>query len=224
MSGASRVSGVRPDVPPESADCLNRFDFVTAVARARLETYVGLLKKWQATHNLVSASTLDEVWSRHILDSAQLLAILPDAKRWIDLGSGAGFPGMVVAILLAESEGAWVTLVESNNKKCAFLRAVARQTNAPVDVACERIESFAKRRQDAVDVVSARALAPFADLCRMAAPMMGPETVLLLLKGQDFVYEEREASKYWDYDLVLTDSITDPGGRIVTVRNLKGKA
>lgn len=222
------MSGVRPEVTGKPADdgpaCLDRFDFLTERARADLETYIALLRKWQATHNLVSAATLDHVWSRHVLDSAQLLAAVPPVKRWIDLGSGAGFPGMVIAILLASTDGAHVTLVESNNKKCAFLRAVARATDAPVDVACERIESFATRPQDGVDVVSARALAPFADLCRMAAPLMGPETVLLLLKGQDFVHEEQEASKCWGYDLVIKDSVTDPGGRIIAVRNLKGKS
>ena len=217
------MQGARPEVAAESSDCLNRFDFVTDRAKARLESYVALLRKWQATHNLVSSATLDEVWSRHVLDSAQLLRIVPDARRWIDLGSGAGFPGMVVAILLAETEGARVTLVESNAKKCAFLRAVARETNAPVDVACERIESFAQRHHDGVDVISARALASFADLCVLALPMMESDTALLLLKGQDFVYEEQEASKCWGYDLNLTESVTDPGGRIVTVRNLKGK-
>jgi 16S rRNA (guanine527-N7)-methyltransferase len=217
------MQGARPEVVAESADCLNRLDFVSDRARARLETYVALLVKWQKVHNLVSAATLDEVWSRHVLDSAQLLALVPDARRWIDLGSGAGFPGMVIAILLAETDGAHITLVESNAKKCAFLRAVARETNAPVDVACERIESFAQRHHDGVDVISARALASFADLCALAAPMMGEDTALLLLKGQDIVHEEQEASKYWGYDLNLTKSVTDPGGRIVTVRNLKGK-
>lgn len=222
------MSAVRPEVTggvaADGPACLDRFDFVTERAKAGLEAYVALLEKWQATHNLVSASTLERVWSRHVLDSAQLLAAVPQAKRWIDLGSGAGFPGMVIAILLAGTDGAHVTLVESNNKKCAFLRAVARATNAPVDVACERIESFATRPHDGVDVVSARALAPFADLCRLAVPLMGPETVLLLPKGQDFVYEEQEASKYWGYDLVITDSVTDPGGRIIAVRNLKEKS
>ncbi|HMB48567.1 MAG TPA: 16S rRNA (guanine(527)-N(7))-methyltransferase RsmG [Afifellaceae bacterium] len=207
----------------ESAGCLDGLDYVSEQAKARLKDYVALLGKWQTTHNLVSAATLDHVWSRHILDSAQLLGVVPDARRWIDMGSGAGFPGMVIAILLADRDGARVTLVESNHKKCAFLRAVARQTNAPVDVACERVESFAQGVGDRADVISARALAPFSDLLRLAEPMMSDESVLLLLKGQDFVYEEQNASKSWGYDLVLTDSITDPGGRIVAVRKLKGK-
>ena len=115
------------------------------------------------------------------------------------------------------------TLVEANGKKCAFLRAVARATDAPVDVVQERIEKFAERRHDGFEVITARALAPFADLCRMVAPIMSDESVMLLLKGQDFVYEEREASKYWDYDLLITDSYSNPAGRVVTVRNLKGK-
>ena len=125
---------------------------------------------------------------------------------------------------MADDPHTRVTLVESNNKKCAFLRAVARSTNAPVDVVQDRIENFAKTRHDPVDVVTARALAPFADLCRLASPIMAPESVMVLLKGQDFVYEEEEAPKYWDYDLVIANSITDPRGRVVTVRNLKGKS
>ncbi len=216
---------VRPEVREESSACLDRFDFVTPQAVSRLDAYVALLRKWQGTHNLVSAATLDQVWSRHILDSAQLLSAAPEARRWIDLGSGAGFPGMVIAILLAEKQPhAHVILVESNAKKCAFLRAVARETKAPVDVVAERIESFALRAHDAIDVISARALAPFAELCRLAEPLMRKESMMLLLKGQDFVYEEQLASKYWGYDLVIEDSVSDPGGRIVTVRNLKRKS
>ena len=222
--------GAQPDVDGESPGIQNGIlneildQFSSERAKDDLKTYVKLLEKWQATHNLISAPTLNQVWSRHVLDSAQLIKAAPDACRWVDLGSGAGFPGMVIAILIADNPHTRVALVESNNKKCAFLRAVARSTNAPVDVVQDRIENFAKTRHDPVDVVTARALAPFADLCRLASPIMAPESVMVLLKGQDFVYEEEEASKYWDYDLVIANSMTDPRGRVVTVRNLKGKS
>ena len=219
---------VQPDVHGEGPEILNeivdRFSIRPGQSKDNLKTYVGLLEKWQATHNLVSAPTLNQVWSRHVLDSAQLIKAAPEARRWVDLGTGAGFPGMVIAILIAGKPGVGVTLVESNNKKCAFLRAVARSTNAPVDVVQDRIEKFVKTRHDPVDVVTARALAPFADLCGLVSPIMAPESVMVLLKGQDFVYEQEEASKYWDYDLVIANSITDPRGRVVTVRNLEGKS
>ncbi len=218
------MHGVRPDVDGEGPAVLDRFSFTSDRAKENLKSYVGLLEKWQTTHNLVSALTLNQVWSRHVLDSAQLIEAVPAARRWADLGSGAGFPGMVIAIMMADNPDVRVTLVESNNKKCAFLRAVARSTNAPVDVVHDRIENFAKIRHDPFDAVTARALAPFADLCRLASPIMSSESVMVLLKGQDFVYEEEEASKYWDYDLVIANSITDPRGRVVTVRNLKGKS
>lgn len=216
--------GAQPEVRAEGPEILDQFSFTTDRAKVNLQTYVGLLYRWQATHNLVSAQTLDHVWLRHVVDSAQLIGAAPQARKWVDLGSGAGFPGMVIAILLSFDPETRVALVESNSKKCAFLRAVARATKAPVDVVYDRIENYTKYRHDPVDAVTARALAPFADICRLAQPIMSPESVIVLLKGQDFVYEEQEASKYWDYDLVIADSITDPRGRVVTVRNLKGRS
>ena len=124
----------------------------------RLEVYVALLRRWQPAQNLVSPKTLDQIWRRHIADSAQLMAMFPSVLRWADLGSGAGLPGMVTAILLAGRAGAAVHLVESNQRKCAFLRTAIRETGAPAVVHEGRIESVLKQWREPVDYVSARAL------------------------------------------------------------------
>ena len=130
----------------------------------RLTIYADLLERWQPTINLVAPSTMPELWSRHIGDSLQVQAALPEARRWVDLGSGGGFPGLVTAILLAEVAGADVHLVESDKRKAAFLGAVSRETGVPVTVHAERIETFVPRHDRPVDAFSARALAPLARL------------------------------------------------------------
>ena len=134
---------------------------LTPAVRDRLEAYVALVRRWQEVKNLVAPSTLPVIWSRHVADSAQAHLAAPMARRWLDLGSGAGFPGLVTAILIADEPGAAVTLVEANGRKAAFLMAVARELKLPVKVISERIESVAQRHADigAVDAVSARALA-----------------------------------------------------------------
>jgi 16S rRNA (guanine527-N7)-methyltransferase len=204
----------------EGPEALDDFELVDSAARERLETYVALLRRWQKAHNLLSARTLDEVWTRHIADSLQLVPYAPESGHWVDLGSGAGFPGLIVAIALAGGPIRF-TLVESNAKKCAFLRLAARETGAAAEVACRRIEDYAGTLAEPPDVISARALAPFPRLCRLAAALMGERTTLLLLKGREFAGEEQEASKSWDYDLLVSPSRTDSSGQIVAVRNLK---
>ena len=137
-----------------------------AVAR-RLTIYADLLVRWQATINLVAPSTLPDLWDRHIGDSLQVRAAAPYALRWVDLGSGGGFPGLVTAILLAETAGAEVHLVESDKRKAAFLRTVSRETGAPAHIHAERIEKFVPAHDTPVDAVSARALAPVAATRRL---------------------------------------------------------
>jgi 16S rRNA (guanine527-N7)-methyltransferase len=189
---------------------------------AKLSTYAALLKEWQRTINLVAPSTLVDVWGRHFADSAQLLALAPaGAKRWLDLGSGAGFPGLVLAIILAEQGGADVTLIESDQRKAAFLREVARQTGVPVDILCERIEKRAT--QSKVDVITARALAPLPRLLELAAPYFAEDTVGLFLKGREARAEVDAALKRWDFSFALHQSQTDEKGRVVEVRALKAK-
>ena len=205
------------------ADLAKRFACVTDKALAGLERFAALLAEWQSIHNLVGPDALGHLWTRHIEDSLQLVDIAPVAGHWIDLGSGAGFPGLVVAIVGAGDPDFYVTLIESNRKKSAFLRAAVRATGAPARVFCGRIEDYESLQTGPVDVISARALAPFADLCRLAFPLMGPETRLILLKGQDFVHEEQVATKSWSYDLLTLPSVTDRSGRIITVTNLRPK-
>ena len=185
--------------------------------------FAALLGEWQKTHNLVGPDALRTLWPRHIEDSLQLAGQAPAARHWIDLGSGAGFPGLVVAIARADDPDFSVTLVESNHKKAAFLRAAIRATEAPARVFAGRIEDYESVQADPADVISARALAPFADLCRLAFPLMQAETRLILLKGQDFVHEEQVAAKSWSYDLLTLSSVTDQSGRIITVTNLRPK-
>jgi 16S rRNA (guanine527-N7)-methyltransferase len=186
----------------------------------RLESFVALLERWQAIHNLVGPSTLDDVWERHIADSAQLVDLFPKARRWLDLGSGAGFPGLVIAILLWGVEGASVALVEANQKKCAFLREAARITGAPAEVICARIESVVKRWARPLDVVTARALAPLPTLCSFVEPLVERGAVAVFHKGRAFDMEFREARKIWDIDLVEHESRVGEG-MLIEIRRLQ---
>jgi 16S rRNA (guanine527-N7)-methyltransferase len=193
---------------------------LTPVSRetsARLDRFVALLLKWQKTTNLVAASTLDEVWTRHVADSLQVLSFAPDARRWIDLGSGAGFPGLVIACALADVPGAKIHLVESNAKKAAFLREAQRATGAPALVHAQRITDFMKTFDEPVDLVTARALAPLKDLVRYAEPFLKKDATALFLKGQDVEAELTEATKYWEIRTSLVPSKTSAGGRIVVI-------
>ncbi|MDO9126116.1 16S rRNA (guanine(527)-N(7))-methyltransferase RsmG [Parvibaculum sp.] len=201
------------------------FSALTNVSREtldRLLTYEALLRKWQKSINLVSAATLPELWRRHMLDSAQLAGLAPEsARRWIDLGSGGGFPGLVIAILLRERPGFHMHLVESDQRKCVFLREVARVTDAPVTVHAARIETFAEGVEPA-DVVSARALAPLDRLFGWAAPLFGPDTIGLFLKGQGVQDELTLARESWIFDAELSPSQSDPQGSVLKVRGLHG--
>jgi 16S rRNA (guanine527-N7)-methyltransferase len=220
MSNADRT---RPAAALRRSGLLDRFPFVTDPVQADLERFVALLAKWQRTHNLVSRGSLDAVWERHIADSLQLLEHAPDFREWVDLGSGAGFPGLVVAIAAKDRPEAHFTLVESNQKKVAFLRAAIRDSGARADVAAERIEMHGQKMAGQADIVSARALAPLVDLCRLAEPYRHEGSVLLLLKGQDFVHEIETASKSWSFDVVTYPSATDSAGRVLALRNLRPK-
>lgn len=189
----------------------------------KLLTYEALLRQWQRTINLVAPSTLDQVWSRHFADSAQLFRFAPEnATNWLDLGSGAGFPGMVLAIMLAERADARVTMVESDTRKAAFLREVGRRCSAPVDIRAERIEKAATQSKlGGVDVITARALAPLPRLLELAAPAFSAHTVALFLKGREAEAEVAAARERWTFDATLEPSLTDAGGRIVAIRALE---
>jgi 16S rRNA (guanine527-N7)-methyltransferase len=188
---------------------------------AALDRFIELLLTWQRTTNLIAPSTTSHVWTRHVADSLQLLRLAPNARIWIDLGTGPGFPGMVIACALAGVPGAVVHLVESNQKKCAFLREAIRVTGAPAVVHCQRIEDFTGAFTGTVDVVTARALAPLVKALEFALPLLKRGAIGLFLKGQDIEVELTEAAKYWKIQASLAPSLTDPRGRIVIVQGLE---
>jgi 16S rRNA (guanine527-N7)-methyltransferase len=189
-------------------------------------TYESLLRQWQKAVNLVAPSTLDAVWERHCADSAQLLRYAPpDAQSWLDLGSGAGFPGLVLALLLAQRPGARVTLVESDSRKAAFLREVGRQTRAPVDICCARIETLSTQTKlRKVDVITARALAPLDRLLELSTPFFGASTVALFLKGREADREIAEAKLTWRFEHKKEPSLTDPQGRVLVIAKLRSQS
>lgn len=185
----------------------------------RLAIHVALLERWAKVLDLVAPSTLAQVWHRHVADSAQLVGLAPTSRRWMDLGTGAGFPGLVVAIMQAEVPGFVMHLIESNARKCAFLREVARATGTAVEIHHQRIESIATRATVAgLEVVSARAVAPMDRLLDLAAPLLVAPTRGLFMKGREVEREIESARKNRRIELVLHQSVTDSGGRIVEVR------
>lgn len=216
MQGEKRASAI--EGPEDFAEAFR----VPRETIHRLARYAELLALWQKSTNLVAPSTLPALWSRHFADSAQLCALAPNARLWLDLGSGAGFPGLVVAIL-----GAWrpdfrMHLVESNRKKCAFLAEVARATKASVDIHAMRIEELAESAETLKpDVVSARALAPLPRLFELASPFFGPETRGLFLKGRETEAEIAEAQARFDFGFRLHASLTARDSRIVEVTGLR---
>ena len=188
-----------------------------------MDRYVAVLLRWQQRINLVAPSTEPNIWTRHVADSLQLLALAPKARIWADLGSGAGFPGVAIACALADVSDARVYLVETNTKKIAFLREAVRATGAPAIVHAGKIEDFAARSPESIEVVVARALAPLPKLLGLAAPLLKNGAVGLFPKGQDAALELTEASKYWKVKTSLAASRTDPKSHIVVVRELEPK-
>ena len=187
---------------------------LTAVSREtveRLTRFVELLRQWQQVQNLVGPSALDEIWTRRVADSAQLVSLVPGALRWLDLGSGAGFPGMVLAALLVDIDGAEVHLVESNSRKCAFLREAARIIDAPAKVYQSRIEDSVEEWSKPIDAISARGLAPMHVLADWLESPLKNGAVAYLHKGLDFDKEWRATPHRDRYDLVQHQSRIGPG-------------
>jgi 16S rRNA (guanine527-N7)-methyltransferase len=193
------------------------FQAVTGVSREtreRLEAYAELLRRWQKAINLVGPKTLPDLWRRHMLDSAQLRSLVPEnAQCLVDLGSGAGFPGLVLAILGVRG----VHLIESDARKAAFLREAARITGAAVTVHAQRIEGVEGL---AADVVTARAFAPLDRLLAAASHFWTPNTLGLFLKGQDIGAELTEAAKCWRFNAERLPSRSDPSGVVLRVGGL----
>jgi 16S rRNA (guanine527-N7)-methyltransferase len=188
----------------------------TDAQMADLIRFQELLTEWNEVMNLVGPLTLATYWTRHVLDSSQLLAMAPDAKTWADLGAGAGLPGVVLAILLKGQDGAKVHLVESMAKRCRFLEVVAKALDLPVEIHKARAEELKLK----VDVVTARACAPMTKLFGFAEPYLHRGALGLFLKGQDVAAELSEASSAWKFASELQPSQSDPRGRIVQVKRL----
>ena len=212
----------RPDFSADRARALALVP-VSRETAARLDRFVALLIDWQGRMNLIAASTVPTLWTRHIADSLQLIAIAPQARKWADLGSGGGFPGVPIACALAEQSSAEVHLIESNKKKAAFLREAVRITGAPAVVHAERVADFAEGFRGELDAVAARALAPLPELLSIAYPLLKRSAQGLFPKGQDVEAELTQATKCWSIQASLVPSRTDPKSRVVVIREAKPK-
>jgi 16S rRNA (guanine527-N7)-methyltransferase len=182
----------------------------------QLSIYQDLLLRWQGMLNLVSSATLPHLWTRHIADSAQLRDLAPAALCWADLGSGGGFPGMVVAILLTGTPGARVHLIERDKRKGAFLQTVSRETGAPASVHTAPVEEIVSTLRD-IEIVTSRAVAPLPRLVQWSLPLLQGGATGLFLKGRS-VQQEIAAVVDESVDLSTLPSRTDSSGRIVSVR------
>ena len=194
-------------------------DSVSRETWERLDCLVERVIERQKVMNLVAPSTIPQIWIRHIADSLQLAPLAPVARKWVDLGSGAGFPGLVIACKLAAEQGSEVHLVDSVQKKAAFLRDMIAELALPAVVHAQRIEDFAATTKERFDVITARALAPLPKLLDYAIPLLKTGAVGLFPKGQDVGAELTQASKSWSIEAELIPSKTDPHGRIVVVRH-----
>jgi len=216
----SRPPQPEPPPAPEDPDRVLAPFHVSRETSERLTRYIALLLERQKTLNLIAPSTIPTIWTRHVADSLQLLPLAPGAKRWADLGSGGGFPGVVIACALAETPGAHVDLVESTGKKTAFLSDVVDALRLPATVHRGRIEDVAPRLAGKVEIVTARAVAPLKELLTLIMPLSEKGAQALLLKGQDVESELTEAAKCWNIDHVAVPSQTNPAGRVLVVRHL----
>ncbi|GAB4123698.1 MAG: 16S rRNA (guanine(527)-N(7))-methyltransferase RsmG [Rhodothalassiaceae bacterium] len=184
----------------------------------RLDRYLALLDKWQKRLNLIGSRTIADVWTRHVLDSGQLALHVaqsgrPAPRRWADLGSGAGFPGLVLAMMGAQD----VHLIESDRRKCAFLGQAARAAGVDVTIHAARIETLAPL---GADIVTARALAPLGTLIGLASPHLSPEGEMWFLKGADVQEELTRARQCWTFDATLLPSLTSGTGSVVRLRRI----
>jgi 16S rRNA (guanine527-N7)-methyltransferase len=212
---AAGPSGPEPwDGPAFGAAAFQARTGASDAQMADLQAFLTLLAEWNANMNLVGPSALAEFWGRHAYDSAQLLALAPDALTWADLGAGAGFPGLVLAILLKDRPGAQVHLIDSLAKRCRFLSEVVLRLELPARVHNGRAESLSLK----VDVVCARALAPMEKLLGYAWPYLKAGAQGLFLKGQDVEVELQATARYWKLDVHLAQSLSHPGGRVVQVK------
>ena len=197
---------------------------VSRETQERLELFSALFRKWAKSINLVAPSTMGDLWNRHIADSAQIYQFNPGPKHWIDLGSGGGFPGVITAIFLAELGDGWVDLVESNNKKAAFLRAALSETGGRGRVHAVRIED-APGLIPRCDAISARALADLDLLLEYMAPWMTADQNVraFLHKGRDYATEINKARGRWNFDLLKHQSVIETDSVILEINSLQAK-
>ncbi|MGH6762216.1 MAG: 16S rRNA (guanine(527)-N(7))-methyltransferase RsmG [Phyllobacterium sp.] len=188
-----------------------------------LEAFEILFRKWAKAINLASPSTLDDLWSRHIIDSVQLIPLAQSAKYWVDLGSGGGFPGIVIALFLKSVEGSLISLVESNGKKAAFLRTALGQFSAPGKVYAQRIDAVYELVPKP-DIVTARALAPLNELLGLAEPWLVGGAIGLFHKGRDYRREIEESRNAWKFDLVEYPSIVAVDSVILKISNVQRRS
>jgi 16S rRNA (guanine527-N7)-methyltransferase len=194
--------------------------FIGADSRieARLDAYVNLVARWRGATNLISESTFSHIWTRHIADCAQLLTYAPLGRRWVDLGSGAGFPGLIIAIQLAGIQGVEIHCIESDKRKCAFLREVARATGVAVHIHAMRIEALSLAMRLPVDVVTSRALAPLPRLIGFARLWLGLGAVGIFPRGRAAALEIDELSLLSEFQYECFPSRLDPHARIVRIQ------
>jgi 16S rRNA (guanine527-N7)-methyltransferase len=201
--------------PDEFAAAIN----VSRETIERLKIYEEMLREWNTTQNLVSKNSLAHLWQRHFLDSAQLAQYIPDtAGSLVDLGSGAGFPGLVLAEFLRKKAEFRVVLYEATGKKCRFIEAVAGRLGLEIEIRNTRVEAA---EEEIFDLITARALAPLPELLAYAQRFFGRTTMALFLKGQNIGSELTKCNKSWKMDVRQHPSITDPSGIILEVRDLK---
>lgn len=213
---------------PRAGKRIDAFSLVNSIHPVSRETFDAferfrnLLELWQKKTNLVASDTIAEFWTRHVCDSLQCLSIFPQADCWVDLGSGGGFPGAIIAIANRDRNERIHYLVESNNKKCAFLRMIGRETGSNVSVMAERIESAAERllvSRKKVDVVTARALARLPRLLELSHGLLGQGAVGLFHKGRDFQREIQDCDGLWQFDLVIHKSRVEADSVLLEIRN-----
>ena len=214
----------RPVMLNTSGQVVHKFGDVSRETLDRLQIYVDLVLKWQPAHNLIAPSTIPDIWTRHVADSLQTQWCYPEARTWVDIGSGGGFPGVVTAILLADEPDAHVHMIESNQRKVAFLRTALRETGSKGTVHPGRIESVAKDwKLGHVDAVSARALASLDLLFQLSEPFTAAGAKAVFHKGQDFQREVNEATARWQFDMIEKDSLVDPMSRMLLFSNISAR-
>jgi 16S rRNA (guanine527-N7)-methyltransferase len=184
----------------------------------RLVLFIELLDRWRHKINLISNSTFSSVWTRHIADSAQLIGLAPQAQRWVDMGSGAGFPGLVIAIQLADVPGAIVHCIESDGRKCAFLREAARATGAAAIIHPVRVEAIEPESLGTVDAVTARAFAPLPLTLKLARPWMERGAIAVFPRGESAKDQIAASPEAWTHAIETLQSVVNPKAAILRIR------